>query len=239
MGVLYVKDSKIFCSEYLEIYIPQNYFDTDHQIAINFGTTIELLGVLYCRTFKDGQPGDIKLFDVPTIINLNVYQTHDDEIDVHGKHIPVLALEYLPDSYVLHQTLPKGREVASVFLDSILGGKLPEAIPYKDLINIWWKNLEIAGISYKVPSKIFEMVLAASYRDPRNPKKRYGQYYGSQEVPDEFGYKAQRVRDNVKNLSTFSGMVFEDISSMITNGLNNSADHVEEPISPLEKIIHY
>ena len=106
-------------------------------------------------------------------------------------------------------------------------------------MNQWWKNLEMAGISYKVPSQMFEMIIAANYRDPHNQKKRYGQVYGKQEVPDEFGYKPQNVRETVKNLSTFSGMVFEDISTMITNGLNNSKDNVEEPISPLEKIIHY
>ena len=98
---------------------------------------------------------------------------------------------------------------------------------------------KLAGISYKVPSKIFEMVLAVSYRDPNNMKRRYGQVYGKQDNPDEFGYKACNVRENVKNQSTFSGMVFEDMSAMITNGLNNSKDNIEEPISPLEKIIHY
>jgi len=43
----------------------------------------------------------------------------------------------------------------------------------------------------------------------------------------------------VKDLSTFSGMVFEDIGMMISNGINNSIEGVEEPVSPLEKIIHY
>ena len=239
MGVLYAKDSRIYCNEYFEVYIPKIYFDSENDNAENRGSTIEVLGILYCRTFKNGEPGKIQLFSIPTVINLHVYSTRDDVIEVHGKKIDVLALEYLKDSYIVHQTLPKGREVANTYLDSILGGKLPSTLEYKGGINTWWKNLEISGISYKVPSKIFEMVIAASYRDPKNPKKRYGQVYGKQEVPDEFGYKAQGVRETVKNLSTFSGMVFEDISTMITNGLNNSLDHIEEPISPLEKIIHY
>jgi len=40
-------------------------------------------------------------------------------------------------------------------------------------------------------------------------------------------------------ISTFSGIVYEDINRMITSGLNNTLEGVEEQISPLEKIIHY
>ena len=70
-------------------------------------------------------------------------------------------------------------------------------------------------------------------------KKRYGQYFGKQTNPTGYDYKTGNVRSVVKDLSTFSGMVFEDISTMISNGISNSIDNVEEPVSPLEKIIHY
>lgn len=237
MGILYADNGKIFCNDYFEIYVPSEYFANN--IATNEGGAVDTFGIVYCQSFKDGKGQGVKLFDLPIQTKFNVYESRDDEIIVNGKAMKVMALQYLKDSYVLHQTLPKGRTIANAFLDTMLAGKLPKTINYAKLIDIWWRNLEISGISYKVPSKIFEMVIAAIYRSPMNPKQRYGQYYGRQTNPNGYDYKTGNVREVVKNLSTFSGMVFEDIGTMISNGIDNSAENVDEPESPLEKIIHY
>ena len=172
-------------------------------------------------------------------VQFMVYETKQDTIKVNNRSIEVMTLQYMKDAYVLHQSVTKGREVAGSFLNLILGGKIPTSINYSQVIDLWWRNLEIAGISYKVPSKIFEMIIASIYRNPHNPKKRYGQYYGSHPNSDGYDYVTGNVQDVVKQLSTFSGMVFEDINTMISNGINNSIEGKEEPISPLEKIIHY
>lgn len=237
MGTLYGKDGKIYCNDYMEIYIPMSYFD--QKIAVNKGASIETIGILYARSYPNGNEGPIKFFNAPVVINLMVYEFRQTTIALNGMHLDVMALEYLKDAYVLHQTVQKGREVAEAFLTSILNGKLPKTIHYTKCIDLWWKNLEISGVSFNVPSKIYEMIIASIYRSPNNPKDRYGQYYGRQSNPTGLDYKTGNVRNVVKDLSTFSGMVFEDIGTMITNGINNSIDDVEEPISPLEKIIHY
>lgn len=237
MGLLYAKDSKIYNNEYAEIYVPDEYFDSG--VAQNHGSDIESLGLLYIRSFKDGNPGEIKLLNIPVISKFMLYSSHKDKITANGMEINCTALEYPKDSCIMHQTLPKGREVANTFLDTILAGKLPKNLNYADLINIWWTNLEISGISYKVPSKIFEMILASIYRNPNNMKERYGQLYGRQTNPTGLDYKTENVRAVVKDLSTFSGMIFEDIGTMISSGIVNTANGVEEQVSPLEKIIHY
>lgn len=237
MGTLYAESGHIYTSECLEIYVPTKYFADN--VAVNEGGNITTLGILYCAVVKNGTPGTIKLFNVPTTISIMNYETHNTSINVGGNVIDVLALSYLPGQIVMHQTLPKGREIANDFLDKMLAGKLPKTLNYSKIIDIWWKNLEISGISYKVPSKLFEMIIAAIYRDPNNPKRRYGQKYGMQTPPNGFDYTTDNVRNVVKNLSTFSGMVFEDMGAMISNGINNDLNGVEEPVSPLEKIIYY
>ena len=237
MSILYANEGKIYTKDYTEIYIPMEYFNDE--IAKNKGATIETFGVLYIRAFPKGEEGPIQLFNVPVTINLMVYETRQDTIKIHNRVMDVFVLQYLKDAYVLHQTLPKGREIAGDFLDHMLGGQLPKVLDYTRIIDIWWRNLEISGISYKVPSKIYEMIIASIYRDPYNTKRRFGQYYGKQEGADPYAYKPNSVRNVVKDLSTFSGMVFEDIGGMITNGINNSVEGIEEPVSPLEKIIHY
>ena len=238
MSLLYAKEGKIHCSEYMEIYVPMSYFEGS-PVAFNEGASIKTIGLVYVRSFKNGTPGDIKLFNLPVTVQFMVYETKQDTIKVNNRSIEVMTLQYMKDAYVLHQSVTKGREVAGSFLNLILGGKIPTSINYSQVIDLWWRNLEIAGISYKVPSKIFEMIIASIYRNPHNPKKRYGQYYGSHPNSDGYDYVTGNVQDVVKQLSTFSGMVFEDINTMISNGINNSIEGKEEPISPLEKIIHY
>lgn len=237
MGVLYAENGKIFTREYLEVYIPKDYFDSG--IATNHGATVETFGIGSCRIFKGDEPGEMQLFDVPVNTELTVYNTRNDTIQIKDRMIDVLCLEYLPKSEVMHQSLPKGREVSNAFLSAVLAGKLPSSINYADTINMWWENLEIAGISYKVPATIYEMILASTYRNPNNPKERYGQLYGRQDNPTGYDYETANVRNVVKQLSTFSGMVFEDMGSMVSSGILNAENNVEEPVSPLEKIIHY
>ena len=234
---LYSKNSKLYATGQMEIYIPKSYFESN--IAFNRGATIETFGICYLREFDKEEPGPIRLLNIPTIINLNVYSTSDKIIEVKGRSIDVLTLEYLKDSAVMHQSVTKGKDIANNFLSAMLNGKIPKTLHYNQVLDVWWHNLEISGITYKVPSKIYEMIIASIYRNPHNQKQRYGQFYGKQTDPDGFDYSTASVRNVVKNLSTFSGMIFEDISSMISNGLNNNIKNIEEPESPLEKIIHY
>ena len=236
MGLLYAKDNKIYANKYLEIYIPQSYIKDE--IAFNRGTFYETFGVCNIRGFENGKPEKLMILNLPITCNFMLYESEPTTVTIHDNTIEVLALKYPKDSHIMHQSLTKNVNTATSFLDKMLSGKLPNTLNYLNIINIWWKNLEFSGISYNVPSKIYELIVANIYRDPNNPKRRYGQYLGEGKG-NCYDYKTDNVREVVKNLSTFSGMTFEAIGSMISSGVNNSLDGIEEPISPLEKIIHY
>lgn len=237
MKLLYAEAGRIHSSCYCEIYVPESYFKD--KFAINKGSSVETLGLLYIRFYNNGTEGPIQLLNIPATINVMIYDFQHEEIKIHGRTIKVMTLKYLKDSYLFHQSIQKGREVAETFLNYMLSGKLPDTLDYAKLIDIWWKNLEMAGMSFKVPSKVYELIISNIYRNPNNPKQRFGEFYGKQTSPNGYNYKTGNVRDVVEGLSTFSGMVFEDISRMITTGINNSIEGVEEPVSPIEKIIYY
>ena len=233
-SLLYAKEGKILAKEYVEILIPNSYFEDG--FALNKGNMVEAFGIAFIRSNKDS---DIKLLNAPTILEFQLYDYETDHVTVHGNKMECFVMKYMKDSYIFHQSIPKEGTTAGAFLNYVLSGKLPKSINYNKLIDIWWKNLEVAGFDYRVPSKILEMILANMYRNPKNFKQRYGQYYGKQTNPTGFDYDTGNVRDIVEGLSTFSGIVYEDINRMITSGLTNTLDGVEEQVSPLEKIIHY
>lgn len=235
--LLYAENSIIKCSEIVDIHIPLSYFETN--IAYNKGMTIETFGIVYIQSYVDSIPSEIKMINIPTIIDLYVYSRKNNTIKIKDKSYDVITLQYLKDTPVMHQTFPQGREIANAFLNNMLAGKLPTTLSYEQLLDIWWTNLEMSGISFKVPSKVYEMIIASIYRNPNNTKQRFGQIYGKQENGNPYNYKTSSVKNVVKNLSTFSGIVFEDMNAMITNGINNNLNNSDEPESPLEKIIHY
>lgn len=238
MPALYVKNGKLYATDYLEIHIPLSYFENDRFASIK-GATIESLGLVYLESFPDGNPKPITLLNLPAILNFEVYETSEGNIDIKNISIPVKTLKYMKDAYVMNASIERGREVCEAFLNVMLSGKLPKNLDYSRLIDIWWKNIEIAGVNLGVPSKIFEMIIANIYRDRSDIKKRFAEYYGSSPDSNGFNYQTGNVRKIVEKLSTFSGLAFEDISTMITSGINNSKNNVEEKESPIEKIIYY
>jgi hypothetical protein len=236
--LLYAKDDRLYNSEYCEIYIPKSYFK-DNRYAKNIGSAVEVFGLIYIRKFTGGKPGSIDFIDLPTNLEIQLYGSKEDVIKINGKSIDVVVLQFLENSFIMRQTTGKGREIAENFLDYVMKGKLPETLSYLELIDIWWNNLTLADVDFKIPSKMYEMILAAIYRSPKDMKMRFGQYLGLNANTDPYSYVTGNVRDIVESLSTFSGIIYEDIKRMITSGINNSLAGVEEPVSPLEKIMHY
>jgi hypothetical protein len=236
-GMLYSKDGKVYNTNYCEIYVPSEYLSD--KFATNRGSSIETIGLLYIQEFKDGIPQGIKLLNIPAIMTIHIYESSDGEISVHGQHIPVLVSKYIKDSFMFFAHITQGREVAELFLKYVMNGRLPKTLDYAKLADMWWKNLNLAAVSFKVPSKIYESIIATIYRNPNNIKQRFGEYYGKSISISGYKYQTGNIRDIVENLSTFSGLVYEDINRMITSGINNSLEGREEPVSPLEKIMKY
>ena len=233
---LYEKNAKLYTDEYMEIYIPDGYFD-DNRFATNKGVFLESLGIVYAKVFgKDESP--YKIISIPTMVKFIIHEMSKGSIRIHDKVINVTILKYLKNSYVMDNSITQNATIAEKFLKAVLMGKLPNTLNYETLINIWWKNLEITGFNLKSPSKILEMVIATIYRDAKNKKIRFGESFGRSPDSSPYAYNTGNVRDVVEGLSTFSGLVFEDVGRMITSGLNNSIEGFEEPVSPLEKIIH-
>ena len=232
--LIYAKDGKIFAKQNLEVYIPQDYFAS--KIAVDVGSHVETFGLLFVKADTGAA---IKSWNVPGIISINTYDMAPKVIHVKGQTIVVNSYKFLKDSVIMGQHVIQGREVAEKYLDFVLSGKLPKSLDYTKLINIWWTNLDISGVDFKVPSLIYELIYATIYRDPHNMKKRFGQIYGKQPNPNPYAYETGDIRTIVANLSTFSGMVHEHMNRMITSGINNSMEGQEEPVSPLEKIIYY
>ena len=237
-NLMYVKDNCIYAKDYLEMYIPLIYFGNKNdsekrKYAIDRGEIIEVFALVYVK----GVDNVIQFMNVPTRLDIKQYDWDETEIEVHEQKIQCRRLKFMKDAYICSDTVIQNFNLGEDWVNMLLDGKVPSTINYPKLINIWWNNCEITGIDLQCHTKIMELIICNLFRNKDNLKERYAKVYGNKSSPEGYDYKSGDVRSIVEQLSTFSGFIFEDIGRMITSGINNSLDNIEEKESPLEKVM--
>ena len=110
-------------------------------------------------------------------------------------------------------------------------------IPYDKVANIWEKNMQMNNINLGVPFLIEEMVLSVAYRYAKDPSKMFCEVCTKDPKISMYDYVMNNIRQICQYTSTFTGLTFEDIDTMITTSLNRTRNHGEEAYSPIEEII--
>lgn len=223
---------------YCEFYIPTEYFAMGKKFAEDFTEKIHVIGLFNVGIFEDGKLVDVRVFNVPVYLDINVYEFEVRMIDIgSGTPIECRVYKYYQDSIICRAFIAENSGVAQTFLQLIISGNMPGTIPYSQVLSVWRKNLELSGVNLGVSSAIMEMILAVMYRDAKDPSKKYCIRYGSTVDSSEFDYMSASIRQICQYNSTFTGIIYEDIDSMITSAINRNRNGKEEGDTPMEKII--
>ena len=223
---------------YCEFYIPTEYFAMGKKFAEDFTEKIHVIGLFNVGIFEDGKLVDVRVFNVPVYLDINVYDYEVRMIDIgSGTPIECRVYKYYQDSIICRAFIAENSGVAQTFLQLIISGDMPGTIPYSHVLSVWRKNLELSGVNLGVSSAIMEMILAVMYRDAKDPSKKYCIRYGSTADSSEFDYMSASIRQICQYNSTFTGIIYEDIDSMITSAINRNRNGKEEGDTPMEKII--
>ena len=177
--------------------------------------------------------------NVPTWIHVNVYETTVRRMLLPGSDDmeQVRVLKYYKGNDLTAARIIADVSNAEKYLKMIMAGKLPGSISYNDSLNLWLRNQHMNDMVFDVPSVILEMLLATSYRDPKDLSKKFATVYGQSADASPFAYRMINNRQISQYASTFTAMTFEDFDAMVTASVNRTMQHKEETISPLEKII--
>lgn len=240
LGVFRHEGSNVVLNDnYCEFYIPKAYLDS--KWATMESDRLRTIGIFNVGLFDaKGNIRDLKVFNVPTECFLNVYDTDDRVVEFKQmKATDCLVLKYVKDQIIMEDSVIEDSEYAQTFLDIVMKGKLPNTIPYDKVLQVWRKNLELTSVNFNVPSSVLEMILATCYRDKDNIQKKFATVAGSNKDVSMYDYVMLNIRRICQYSSTFTGMTFEDINSMITTSLNRSRDKIEEMESPVEQIIKF
>lgn len=239
MDVFRTDDRYIYLNiPYCEFYIPLDYFDS--KWATKLSDTIRTLGLFNVGIFEKGELKDIKLLNLPTMIELFTYETENRSITFkNSENVNCMVLKYFKDQKIMESSTIEDSQNAEKYLDIIIKGKVPSTIPYSKSLPIWMKNQRLNNVNFGVPSAVLEMILAVCYRDKNHMEKKFSTVIGKDPNVSEYDYKMAKIREICQYASTFSAMTFEDINSMITTSVNRTRENKEEMVSPVEKIIKY
>lgn len=225
---------------YCEFYIPLSYFEESSGFATDNGDMLKVLGVFDVCFFENGKVTDKKMLNLPTFIDLYVYSSEVGTADIPGIRNPnekYKIVKYFKGDKIMSNRVVKDSDNVEAYLGYITKGKLPPSIPYDKSILVWRKNQEINGVRLGVPSVIEELILSVSYRDVNDLTKKFASVIGREPNTSQYDYKMASIRQICQYASTFTGLTFEDIDSMITTALNRSRENTPEASSPIEDII--
>ena len=226
-------------SPYCEFYIPQSFFKSTAGFAEDRGEMIRGIGLFDVGIFSDGKLVEMKTLNIPTWIDMYVYESENRDVKLPGSDdpVPCKVLIYYQGAKVMNAKIIEDSSNAELYLKLICGGKIPTSVPYGKSAQLWRKNQRMNGVHLGVPAVIEEMILAVAYRDKDNLGQKFCKVIGQDKDVSEYDYSMASIRQICQYASTFTALWFEDFDAMVTTSLNRTRENKPEANSPLEKII--
>lgn len=224
--------------DHAEFNIPKKYFDM--KFAENRGKIISSIGMFPINFYTGSELTEQRILKIPTDVEFFAYDTEDRYVTFTDADFTdfCTTIHYDKGQKIMNDSIVQNSSNAAAFIELIIKGKVPEFIPYDVAIDMWDKNLELNNTSLDVPSVIRELILSVAYRSKKDPAFTFRQVIGKDpEGTSQYGYVMSNVRQICQYASTFTGMTFEDIDSMITTSVNRTKHNGNEAYSPIEDLL--
>lgn len=235
----HTKGQVIFVGKYMEVYIPETYFDSS--LALITEDRVETLGIFMFRLFKNEDKKDklpMNVYKLPSTITLRPSNIYKEKLNINGNIDDFEVLQfYTDDIFIDNTTIIKSAMAVNGFIAAYHAGKLPKFLNYEDPSKLEVESIVFNDMDFPVPSTVFEIINSELYRDPSDINKSYR--FKAADGASGKDYTPINIQTLPSLTSTFSGVTFEDVDYQLTVGINNNKMKREESISPLEKTIKY
>lgn len=239
-GIFEKKEKRIHLkNKYCEFYLPKELV-TEGKLVEILGNTVKTFGLFTVGIFDDNEKLlGYRVMKLPCYIVLNMYDSEYKTIHIGDRDIEVLVLKYHQGDDIMSSEIVKSILNVEAFTKLMIGGHLPQPLAYSEISNLWAYCFDMNGMSFKTASFVLELMTSVLCRDPKAPQYKYAKAYA--EGASEYNYVPMSIRECCKYTSVFSAITFEDMTTMITSGINSSIEHPRENMeeSILEKTIKY
>ena len=227
----------IFIGQYMEIYIPEYYFES--QLAQNQGTAIKTFGLLNTAVFDSSNKELLRdIINLPTTIFLYPSDIEDRSLSFNGDEpTKYRVAKFYKNDTIMPNSIQQDSSNIESFVQLMCAGKLDSSVPYNKIIEIWEKNLELNNIRLNVSDIILGIIISEIYRDKSNADRKFARVIGKDPSVSQTAYRTANIREICSRNSTFAALTFEDMDAMITTSLNMKNYGKKQVESPIEKII--
>lgn len=246
MKVAYFKekdDSVIFTGNYMEIYIPNSYFDMGLS-EVN-GEVIESMGIFNFRVNtsdkQDIESTKVHTFNIPTMISLKPSSVVNREFELlkgSGKQKYRVLKFFNGDTVLVSSSTVALVDNTEAFILKLLSeGKIPNTINYEDVFKLFLKNLEMNNMNLNVSGMLLGLIVSELYRSKGDLAIPFRKVIGKNPNVSQTDYMAVNTRTLCSYSSTFAASTFEDIDTMILTSVNRKRLNKSQAYTPVEEII--
>lgn len=239
MSEYFSKDKEFvyLSSDYMEFYIPLEFFDQSKRFAVDFSSYIETFGLFYVGIFEKGNLKNYRIMNQPYTITVYVYDSENRIVELPTGSTPCRVLKFNKGAKMMNSRIIQDAQSSLQYLDMAMGGKIPAGIPYDKLASIFQKNKAVNKVNFGVRPEVEELVVGLNYRNPTNLSEPFSKIYGGDLSVSPYDYTAVGTRQICQYASTFASITFEDMDSMITTSVNRARTKGQEQFSPIEEVI--
>ena len=231
------RNQATFIGNECKIYIPDDYFQ--ESIAELNGVLCETLGIFYFRV-----DGELHMLKLPLMIQFQ-YLGQPERVQMVLKP-GMQSLKYKVFTlksgcaFIWDLNREEGQEIMEILVKKFLeSGKWPKIIPYNEFVDLTFKCYQAANKPADVlnaPSTLVEMLISNSCRYKNDVTKPMRLAYNGKNAYDFTPVRLTRVTSTISTLNAIMG---EDMTKQLIASVLRTREHVEEPESPIEKVIKY
>lgn len=221
----------------LELFVPDDFFKSG--LAEQVGQSFLIFGGIKAYHYINKDDDRIKAIKSTLFYPAKFYTMPDeisqDKIDIGQGEQKYIILTYYKNGVLFtNSEIIRSADNMSALVTMLTAGKL-DIVEYDKIPRMIQLCKYYNNINFGVPAMYEEVIVADYYRDPDNVN-RPARFYANDKNIKNFFSLGIGQREKASFTSTFSGITFEDITSMVTMADNAKREGREEVISDVEKV---
>ncbi len=242
MNFLISDDKYVYINtERAEAYIPESLFgnieEKPSSICYEYGEGFMTLGVFYIAFFDESGKRTLKTLTYPNVFETRPSSNRSASLEIDGIIDKYRILEYEKGDMLMPLQNKRSADNCETFMRLITSGKIPSALAYDEIFEVWLRNFQINDLSPDVPSVILQTIISTMCRSKKDPNIEYRQIAGRNPNYDKHGYRSMNMNAISANSSIMSALSFERFGEKLATSINMTKEGTKQKISPVEKVL--
>lgn len=221
----------------MEMFIPDSYFKMN--LAEEVGSSFYVFGNIRSLHYFNKDDNRSKAKEAILYYPLKFYTKPDEvsqeKLDFGDGEQKYWVLTYYKNGVVMTTSeVIKDANNVSYLINLVMSGKM-DIVEYAKIPTMIQLCKHYNGVNFEVPA-MYEEVIVADYYKSKSDVTRPARYEAAATNDPHYMARGVTEREKVSFTSTFSGLTFEDMTSMLTMADNAKRENRQEVKSDIERV---